>query len=621
MFFKTSKKTILIFLSACISVSTAVYALLYTTLPVHLISFYFNHIKNISLDIKNQSGYILHQNGINIESVEIDGYVKAKLSNINIKISSNNLINNKKLNSLNKDNLIDFGINNITITYNNNNYHVNNITGKVGINNLEVYQNSDLIIWRDNKASEKTSITAPKLKNHLKININKIIHLDDSLPDLLNFNISADFNRSLINWNIIADLQTKYKNNPDKPKLYIEGSSKLSSFIPQSLHLKANTKRPIYLVDNKEAIIIATPVINISLTESKNTHSTNNKYSLNIFGNIDIESGQITPFNQSKLTPSSDVEIINTNKQKAEHIAQESSNLSNINIETTIKLISNKSNLVFKTKELKTNLQGELNLHYIYNSNKTSVPLAEGEINLINGRYNIYSYPLKITQGSLLYSNNPINNPNIKLIGERVIEIKKIDRSQLITNDPAGNNEVIPETKMATNTQAKIGINISGTLNKPEIKLYSSEPMQEADKMSYLLFGEPSYKLNDTDGLNEAHGKILLQTAKQLFGNSDEYTTISNQINDIITIDDFDIINKKVTNPETGHVENQATLVVSKRFFDRLLIKYGFNIVDPLSTFSAEYKIRDNLSVTARYDGNNNSSADLVYSKETDHLF
>lgn len=59
-----------------------------------------------------------------------------------------------------------------------------------------------------------------------------------------------------------------------------------------------------------------------------------------------------------------------------------------------------------------------------------------------------------------------------------------------------------------------------------------------------------------------------------------------------INVDEFNIVNKPVTNPETGNLENQTNIILSKRILGNLLLKYGFNLANPISTFTAEYEIR-----------------------------
>lgn len=583
-----------------ILVILVVYGLLYTALPVYLTTTYIKFSQNIAINTINTEGYLLSNNGLNIKSLVITKNTnQIILDKINIKLSLNKIFNYK----------LDFKITKIALhnlSEEQNNYinndiiHVDNISGHVSYNTYYIYLDKKPIIWRDNTKSNS-------YKNHISLEIKKSLRILDILPRFNKFIITADFNHNRINWNIVSFLSNTNEIN-EQNHIIINGHTKLANYIPQESKLKLTTANPILLADTREAKLYGTPEISLKLSKDFDT--------LDIDGQIVVDHGLITPIVTTSVKPSDDVEFINTNNKNNKNYSKPKSEPLPFNINTNIKLIAGNKKLLFKTKDLQTKLTGNLNLHYHHGNDKSTIaPLAQGEINLIDGVYQLYGYPLKIKQGTLLYANSPINNPNIKLVGERTVKISPSNKNNINKLDKDSKNNSLPDASLTETKTAKVTINISGSLNNPSIKLSSSVLLSESDRISYLLFGVPSYRLN------EAHGQILLQTAKELFGGDNkEYTKISTQVKNVLKIDEINLENKSVYNPETGHYEKQPTIIIGKKFFNQLLLRYGYSVTSSLSTVSAEYKLRKNLSLTAQIDSQNNSSADIIYSKETDRI-
>lgn len=606
LFFGRLKNLYILLGTLFLAIGGFIYALLYTTLPVYLLLGYLRIFNSIDTNVISTTGSLMSSTGINIETITVNNEnINLKFNNINFTLSSS----------------LNFKLNSIKAKISDQDIDIDDISGQIFTRGFYIYHHNNPIIWH-NKPSSSNPLEFKHHKStesHLSLDINKTIILNDSLPRVERIKIEGSFNSSGADWSIV--LFTKTNKNTDESNINLSGHTQHKNYIPYAGSFKVFTKAPIKIVDNNEARIHGLPEINIKILNPQNnlynTLNNSNKLEVDIDGLINITQGIIKPYYQTKLKITDDIEFIN---EKDNDVVEESTatksntetNMFNIKLTTHIKLSSFSKKLEFKTKDLKTKLQGEVDLYYHHDTNSSSMrPLAQGEINLIDGVYRLYGHPLKITQGSLLYSNNPIDNPRIKLIGEREVNLVHKDRSEINKLD---NDESNPEAKLAVVTKSKVGINITGDINNPVIKLFSDELMSETDQISYLLFGIPSFKIN------EAHGQILLQTAKQLFGDNEDYVTISNELKELLSIDEFDIINKQVTNPVTGHYENQPTIMLGKKFFGNLLLRYGFNIINPVSTVTAEYKIRDNLSLTAKYDSQSASSADIVYFKETDRL-
>ena len=571
----------------CLLVLTAGYAIFYTILPFHLAVSYLRFTQDASIQYKNASGYLLHENGIKIEKISI----KHEYGQINFYGSQ------LALNNIKSGYNFSFKIPKINLQLLQRKIVLENIYGDYAYNGFHIYYNNEPVLWQDKDT----------FKNHIDIVFKEKIKLVNFLPELVKFKVTADFRSNQINGHVIASLNYDKPNLLAKPtiattdKIIINGYTNLNNFIPQDSQFDILSIKPILFVNTQEAQLFGTPNIIVSVNPNKNNILSNTN--LAITGDILIASGLIKAKTATKLKSSSDIEFINTTTEDN----QTTDTLSQINLIKKLKISSHirlrtaKNHINLRASGLTTKLNGELDISY---HNYNDLLLAQGEIDLIDGVYTLYGYPLKIKHGELLYSNNPLDNPNIKLIGERKIKV--------LTKT---NDNIIPESKLSPNNNATVGIDISGTLNNPEIKLYSSVPMSETDRITYLLFG-----ISNTN-MKKAQGQILLQTMSQLFDNDDdEYKTLSSQLKDAFNIDDFSLENKTVKNPINGQTMEQSSLVISKRFFTHLLVSYGFSLTSPLNSLTAEYQINDHLSLAAKYDNGTTSSADIIYRKETDKL-
>lgn len=609
---KKMRKKFWLFLGLSVfGVNSLIYSLLFTAFPVYLATQYVNFTQNTNIEYTKPSGYLMHQNGINIKSASITkDNIKANLENINLKLLSLSKVINYNFGfNIQKINLypaLDLKLKN---TFTKPIFSIDNIHGDFGNKSYHIYYNNKPFIWQDNNSS----------KNNFSFTLTKSVKTLDFLPSFNAFYINADFQRNRINWSVLASMDKTCSLSTNKKSiskscynnaLKLTGFTNLKNYIPGKSQFKLTTPNPETIVtQTSEAQIYGAPDLDISFDNNQ----------LDISGSIIITRGLIKPTLESSIQTTDDIKFIDelvTNNNKSTNASNNQSNnkldniFDNITTHTNINLVASNNNLLFKTKDLSANLGGNLKLmHTSRNKNSSgqdSDVIAQGEIKIINGVYKLFGHPLKITQGKLLYSNNPIDNPSIKLIGKRKVKLQHQDRfgSDDIANNSTNENKV--ETKMVLATEGEIAINISGTLNKPDIKLSSSTTMPEADKISYLLFGVPSHKMS------QAHGQILMETAKQLFADDDdEYSKIAQGVKDIVNIDELSLENKANKEPR---------LIIGKTFFSKLLVRYGLSVTQPFSSVTAEYKIKDNLKLTAQYQHDNSASIDIIYSKESDRL-
>jgi translocation and assembly module TamB len=96
--------------------------------------------------------------------------------------------------------------------------------------------------------------------------------------------------------------------------------------------------------------------------------------------------------------------------------------------------------------------------------------LGTGEILIHNGKYSMYGVDLEADGGRLVFNRSPMENPNL--------DIQAVRKS----------DDVVAGAKML------------GTLNKPNITLFSDRPMSQTEILSYLVVGQSFNAQSPQDG-------------------------------------------------------------------------------------------------------------------------
>ena len=193
---------------------------------------------------------------------------------------------------------------------------------------------------------------------------------------------------------------------------------------------------------------------------------------------------------------------------------------------------------------------------------------ATGEINIPEGRYRAYGQRLDIERGRLLYTASPITNPGLDIRAVRKI------------------NEVTA------------GIAVKGSLNAPELDLFSTPAMGQTDALSYLLMGRPLESSSGEDGAIMAKAALALG----LSGGDRIARTIG---------DRFGLDEMRVESNDTG---DQASLVIGRYLSPRLYVSYGVGLIESVNTLSVRYKISDKWQLKA--ESGEYQGADIMYTFE-----
>lgn len=202
-----------------------------------------------------------------------------------------------------------------------------------------------------------------------------------------------------------------------------------------------------------------------------------------------------------------------------------------------------------------------------------SLTLASGELALVNGKYEAYGQQLAIQRGKLLFSGGPVADPGLDVRAERVID--RID-----TDD------------------VTVGIDVRGTLRRPELTLFSDPAMSSSEQLSYLVLGRSLTE--STEGDQQLLGDAT-QSMKLSGGE-----LIAQQIGRRIGLDEVRI--------EDDGDQAEAQLWLGTYLSPRLFVSYGIGLFEDFYSARVRYDISTKWSVEA--ESGRESSADFKYTIE-----
>jgi len=190
--------------------------------------------------------------------------------------------------------------------------------------------------------------------------------------------------------------------------------------------------------------------------------------------------------------------------------------------------------------------------------------VGSGRLDLREGRYKAYGQELEIEQGELLF-NGPLTNPEIN--------VRAIRKAGDVT----------------------AGIRLAGTPDNLRSDVFSEPPLSDADTLSYLLTGRPlasASTAGEGDTLSNAAFALGMSGAG----------TVASQVRSSLGLETLSV--------EGGSEDGR--IIAGKRFGDRLLVEYGYGLIDKLGTLLLRYKLSERLTLESRTGTVGN--LDIVYS-------
>jgi translocation and assembly module TamB len=190
-----------------------------------------------------------------------------------------------------------------------------------------------------------------------------------------------------------------------------------------------------------------------------------------------------------------------------------------------------------------------------------------GEIQIEDGKYRLFGNELTIDQGRLIFGG-PIDNPAVDVRAIRGLTTQNVVAS----------------------TGEFVGVNLRGTLRKPELSFFSNPPMSQNEIMSYLMTGHaPSSDQSAMAGLAML---IAMQQGQQVAGDIGKKFSLETYL-------------------ETGENAGETSFVAGKHLSPKLYISYAAGLFENTNTFRARYSLTGHWTLqgeSGRYD-----STDLLY--------
>ncbi len=193
---------------------------------------------------------------------------------------------------------------------------------------------------------------------------------------------------------------------------------------------------------------------------------------------------------------------------------------------------------------------------------------GSGEIR-VGGTYKAYGQDLTIQQGSLLFANTPLDNPNLRIVATREVG------------------------------DVTAGLRVTGNAKSPVLSVFSDPEMGQADALSYLVAGKPIHEIGQGD---EGEGDAL-QTAARSLGTA-AGGLVAKNLGKRLGIDEFGI--------KDNEMIGGSAFTIGQYLSPRLYLSYGVGLFEPGEVITLRYKLTEALAVQAE-SGTEESRAGLQY--------
>ena len=214
-------------------------------------------------------------------------------------------------------------------------------------------------------------------------------------------------------------------------------------------------------------------------------------------------------------------------------------------------------------------LRGRLAGNLLVTERPGEVTTASGELRIVEGVYQAYGQDLVIDPGRLVFTGGPVQDPGLDIRARRDVR------------------------------DVRVGLNVRGTLQAPEVTLFSEPPMTQQDMLSYLLLGRPINQASGEDGalLSQAALAIGLVGGERL----------AQGIGGRFGIDDVTI--------ESDYGTEDARLVLGTYLSPRLYVSYGIGLFEAENAARVRYSLGRDWTLYTESSASSRS-ADVIYSIE-----
>ncbi|MCC2658337.1 MAG: hypothetical protein K0Q76_3445 [Panacagrimonas sp.] len=282
---------------------------------------------------------------------------------------------------------------------------------------------------------------------------------------------------------------------------------------------------------------------------------------LDLRGDIEVPRAEITPPSFDSGIGASSDQVIVTDQQKAIEEA-------GMQVHADVRVILGKK-VKFEGFGLKTRLEGSVRA-----IEQPGTPgSGRGEVRLVEGRYKAYGQDLEIETGRLLFNGGPLTEPAIE------IRAKRKPREDI-----------------------EVGVQVRGTLDKPEFSLFSTPAMPRERQLSWLVLGRSL----EESGTGNDERAMLASAALSLGLSGTDF--LAQNLRGGLGLDDISI------GAEAGETGDQARFTVGKYLSPKLYVSYGVGIFQPGQVFKLLYELGHGFKFST--ESGVHTGGDLLYTLE-----
>lgn len=218
-------------------------------------------------------------------------------------------------------------------------------------------------------------------------------------------------------------------------------------------------------------------------------------------------------------------------------------------------------------------LSGKLTGNLLVIDEPGKFTVGQGEVGITDGIYRMRGQNLNVTRGRLLYANNLLAEPGIDVEASRVVG------------------------------DVTAGVRVRGTLQKPELKIFSTPAMSDSDALSYLILGHPLNQASTTEGESVRNAA----TAVSILSGD----LIAREIGGRLGLDELRV--------EAGQTAEQTSLVAGKYLSPKLYVRYFSGLVESSNIVQLRYQLSKRLQIQTEggYRGAQSvTGGDLIFTLE-----